>query len=741
MNIPVMRQFLLAWLDNHPRADVSRWKWIWLIALWTGCSLLLLGLRPGYPFPPYGGLDGWIYTAYQWDLKNQIAEFGPTYYGSRLSWILPGALLHTLLPPLAANLVYKLAISALLASASAAIVCRALGLRAALLAVACSVLSPQIIAALHTDYIDTPVFVFGTATLACITLARDSRHGLAWIFGAGVFFTAMVIANLGSIATVGVGLALFHLVWLRWNIGRHAMSLGVYVLAASTVIGLLGFIHQQAAGGQFNFVKAQWDMLFYMNNLGEKNPWRPSDWLWLRDANWLVLPAAALLWGIFAAWVRPATDERTRQLTRALTLSLAVALLLSVILQVRGLGVLAYNYYASFLLCLSVPLLLACLATANRTRPASLGWLLSLPALLAIMVLAWDRDPAIRWLFHDLPFLHPLHSSSLLVVFLLLVALASAINAVRRSRTGMPYAWLRPELFLAGMFLCSMPVDFQNHNNSDRLRERYASVHTAYRTLAREFPAGSYRFWLHPDEPDGVSLASTKLWGGRLFTLDFFPKFTANALASTHEDQTLVVPSPPGEGPAVLATATRVLRQAGYTLISSRVISLPGEAGTGFDLACFSLHPAPLAPGQFKEESLATEALLDLKFFSPQPYIQLLGRNLYGRNTAQAIDTSPGYPVFTRTDPRDHLATNYQPLQGPRQISVVATMPADGHCIGVIQIENCQTIAQIGWIRKGRFVHTITIPEGATSIRLYLQSTQDGPTALPTRITLYPVNP
>src|SRR3954453_23718107 len=43
---------------------------------------------------PQGFIDNYLYLGYMGDLKAYISEFGPTYYGSRLPQLLPGAVLH-----------------------------------------------------------------------------------------------------------------------------------------------------------------------------------------------------------------------------------------------------------------------------------------------------------------------------------------------------------------------------------------------------------------------------------------------------------------------------------------------------------------------------------------------------------------------------------------------------------------------------------------------------------------------
>ena len=64
-------------------------------------------------------------------------------------------------------------------------------------------------------------------------------------------------------------------------------------------------------------------------------------------------------------------------------------------------------------------------------------------------------------------------------------------------------------------------------------------------------------------------------------------------------------------------------------------------------------------------------------------------------------------------------------------------MPADGNCIGVIQIQDYITVAKITWTRKGNFLHRIILPSSAKRFRFYLQSNTDNPTPLPTQITVY----
>ena len=58
-------------------AGVTRREVLILAALWVLAIGILLWFRPGYPFPPFGVLDSWVYTGYQWNLSGHLEDFGP----------------------------------------------------------------------------------------------------------------------------------------------------------------------------------------------------------------------------------------------------------------------------------------------------------------------------------------------------------------------------------------------------------------------------------------------------------------------------------------------------------------------------------------------------------------------------------------------------------------------------------------------------------------------------------------
>lgn len=708
-----------------------------LALLWLAATAALLLFRPGYTFPPYELLDSWIYTSYQWDLKNQIADFGPTYYGSRLSWILPGALLHSLLSPVAANLCYKLVVSALLATACGSILYRAAGMSAAMLAVGLSVCAPQIIVALHTDYVDTPVIVYAALTLACITAARNSPRWAWWVFLGGCCFAGMLVTNLSSIGTPGLGIAVFHLLWLRWGFRRQLACVGLYLLAAALVVLVIAGIHVWA-GGAFYFLKPQVGMMLYFHDL--KPPaWTAARWAWLQRATWLVLPVSVLLWGARASLRQPTAGNERRRLIMALTAALGVSFAWAIQVEIKGVEVLSLYYYASYHLCFALPLLAALCCHApdtGRESPVRTGLLVA--ALLLFSLLgqplgAWTSlVPLHRYV------LTPESMPWLVAGALLLVGLLTAVKIL----SGALRRFCRPEFMVLGLLACSTSSGFHGREISDRLRERYLLVYQTYHLVAREFPRSSYIYWVHADERNGISLASTKLWGYRMMTDQPFPDMGVDPLRFI--DRIVIMPCPPGRGPGTLVAAAKTLASAGIDMVAPRLIPVQGAAGLGFDLACFSMKKHPFDPEYLPVGAKPPVMLLAFLSHGDSSYVKSLGFALADPQKGPALDMSRGYPVFTPSVPQDHVAT--QPhFMAPgkpgqtRQLSVVTFMPAAGSCFCTIQDENFNHLGHLRLTEAGRAVHRIDVPPGSTKLRVVFECPEQPSTPLPTDIRFYEI--
>lgn len=714
-----------------------RRDWLAVTAVWAACSAALLVARPSYPFPPYELLDSWIYTAYQWDLRNQIADFGPTYYGSRLSWILPGALLHSWLPPVAAAIVFKLLFSAALSIACAGVVGTVADRRWALVTAAMATLTPQIIIALQTDYVDGPVIVFATVALLGITRAQNSRRWRGWIGLAGAALAAMLTTNVGAASTLGLALAVFHLLWLRWGV-RQTLGAAVAYAGGAALLLLAVAGGSRWFGGELNFLQPQFDMLRYFRDV-ERNPWVPVDYEWLTRATWLILPTGAAIWAtVRLAFVRGSNDAR-RALLLALNAGLITSLLASAVLEFRATGaVLSLYYYASFNLVFALPVLGLTAADHFAEAPLPRRWVAALIgamfALVTVMtpVASWRiLSPLIAWL--GAPDRIPVVAAGALALLTLAFV---AGRFVRRFAGGAGLT------LLAGWLLLSLPTGMHGPEVSDRLRERYLAVHKAYFILKRELPNRSFRFWIDGRHRDGISLASTKLWGYRLLTIESFPQLGQTEF----RDLTVVLPLAPGEGPHTIDRLHEVLKARHLLAENPRLLPVVGEAGTGFDLLLFELRGAVIDPELTIKDGPQFQMIAGYEYHRDPPYTARLGISRADGDRAAALDLTSGHAVFRRHADNDHLATDFQPLpasppKGQRILALVIVMPADGDCTIEIQDRDFRRLGTVTLREAGRSVHNFEVPPEATNYRLCFFSRQQESTVLPININVYAVHP
>jgi hypothetical protein len=302
-------------------------------------------------FSPLWYADTWFYLGYFRDLPNFKADlFRGFYYGSRLSWILPGYVAHSLLPPLTANVLSHLAVHTLATAAVFRILRSSAGGRAAFLTTIFFSANPWVWTATGWDYIAGAAMAYLLSAMACLTAAAEEPDrrwplmlagaGLAGAFFAqlfmGVFFPLLLVYYAG-------------MMWarkqpLRQTMIRAARLLGIGFLAATAPICIInGFL----LDGDFWF----WSPSFRTAGRVVSNyTWTESIWIRGRLSPWLwfFFVAAVLALMFLCRW----RDALRRRDVSGLLFSaqfLAVFALMAVA-QWRGFTWLAHNYYACYLL-------------------------------------------------------------------------------------------------------------------------------------------------------------------------------------------------------------------------------------------------------------------------------------------------------------------------------------------------------------------------------------------------------
>lgn len=503
-------------------------------------------------------IDSWIYTGYFLSLPSFVHRFPGTYYGSRLSVILPGSAAHALFTPSIANYVLHVALLCALLLSTHALVRHGSNRRTAWLVTLVMAWNPVILSSVSWDYVDGFGMVFLVGALLC--LERASAGAGRWRFyagAAGAVIGCLVTANLFLLVLLPV-LALFLV--LRTGRSRWRVAAGVTVLAAVGAVAMLACFGATSAalGGSFWFLQPQLHAATTLT--AARNPWQLSGYVWLASATWLVLPLIASVGAAFelARWLRarlPLTFEITLQIV---LLSAAVMWLA---IQVFSTPVLQISYYSSYLAplaLLALPLQSDVHAALGRTRLVALAAatvaLFAIGHWLMLSDVPWfwaSTQPA--WIYRILsraPWIGPVHARECIATGIALAAGGLAVASLQL-RGPATRRWL---LFCAGLTMSYTAAPQLWPKPDDAGAARYEETVAAHRFIGERIDGRIVRFWysLAPDSRRPVrSLASTYLWGYTLVN-ETFPLLT-HEQASTLSAGTRLVLLVPSANDAQLA--------------------------------------------------------------------------------------------------------------------------------------------------------------------------------------------
>ena len=476
------------------------------LAALAGLPLLLLAIDSDWIFSgPHR--DPWTYYGYFENGVAYLREFPELYYGSRPAVILPGFVLHHVLPSVPANVLLHLAVfwSAVL---SFYLVVRDLfGPRVALLAGLALGCHPYFLQAAGWNYVDGFGIAYFLMALLLLTRATASPAWRPLLLGAGAMATAIVSTNV--FYAVYLPLLAGHFLLLNRRRGRIPLLSAVAWAGAgaAVLLALFGGI-LLAAGGSFFYLSSSLE--FLMVGAGTANPFRNPTYDWLRDAVWLVFPAAVLAGGLLAGLGRP---RRDRVLLWCQVQFFFLALVVVYFQVFADTGVLQHFFYASLVLPV------AFLAFAGQLAPLVEGLPIrrfgALAAAVALVQILPLFVPKVRGLSYEDP---P-------VLLALLAGLASV--ALARWRTGGARAVMAVFLCLAVSQLLvrqggSIFWQFEAYGGDGR--GLYSQMDRAVRALEAFDTTRQLRLWYDDGAEDGFvydALASAFLLCPRMINLDF----------------------------------------------------------------------------------------------------------------------------------------------------------------------------------------------------------------------------
>jgi hypothetical protein len=547
--------------------------------------LLLIALNGNWIMSIAGAIDSWLYYGYFTNLQQFLQAFADTYYGSRLAWILPGALVHTLFPPMAANYVLHLGVYYAALFAIYVTLRRVVGTRAALVTAVLVGSHSYFLAAVGWDYADGAGLAYYAVALACLTVAIDSRRRRVWLAGAGAAFAGSIHTNVVW-AIMLPALAYYYLVTPRESRSGRVPTDWALALLGSTALTLALGTAAVANGGSFWFFMPS--VAFALSH--SPGPAEVSSldlWTWVARSRSLVLPAAVL---VSTVYVR-AAHARDAPLVRLLAEHHVLACAALVAFEVASGPVLTLPYYTSYLIpgmALAVGVLLheAVRGSNPRQYAVTLGIAVMASTVPLVEPVAALQAAAFG---HRLP--------AILVGSFLVVVLAGAL-----ARQWASVSTLALLIICAGIVNAVTPnARVWPEDAGPGRRDSYVATVAASEALTALDPEASARFWYDEQAPLGrvfVSIAGTRLWGYRLVG-DRFPSL---AHPLTHEDASIA----PGDRIVVLSAADDSLPQARAALQAA-----------GLDSAVVARRD--IATGDVRFRLLLLRASIDPAWLDPTP--------------------------------------------------------------------------------------------------------------------------
>ncbi len=533
------------------------------VAIIMATPWLILAVHPNLFINPNTNIwiDSWVNTGFFLSLPEHLTRWGGTYYSTRLSWLLPGFVVHQLLSPLSANYVLHVGFFYALLFSLYALVAAGVNRTAALLVTLLVAWDPELLASMSWDYVDGAVITYFVVTLLCLEKAAAiNARWWAWAAGAGAGLACLVTANLVG-GTLWPVCGLFLL--LRVGVARWRRMLAVLAVSAATalmVFVVFGFANQQL-GGRFIFLAASF-------TYARERMWLPSPWeaqgAWLGGAMFLVLPAVAALGAVLAFLRR----SPTLAFAGAVQLTLLAAVVWWMIHSALWTHSIHIWYYTSYL----IPLALLALAVhpdspvngvaSLRPRQAIVLILAILGALIAQLLIVRNGYPVWQTVLPERlgRFLNPYGFDA----FVAFAIAGLALVSLRFIRT----AWYRWPAFLLALVMVysSVPMNWAA-SNERHLQQDFAMTVSAHRFIGEHLDERRrLRVWykLVPGEPRPFkNISSTYLWGWSLIN-EAMPSLEPAHIGTLEPgSQLLMMTTSPGE----VDTARQALRKVGFEYV------------------------------------------------------------------------------------------------------------------------------------------------------------------------------
>ncbi|MEX0267932.1 glycosyltransferase family 39 protein [Leptolyngbyaceae cyanobacterium UHCC 1019] len=493
----------------------ARWEILLLLLL----PFLLLLINQIWIFHPNGAIDPWVYSGYFIRLKQYLIAFPDAYYGSRLSWILPGYLAYSLFPPLVANYVLHLGFYYLATLSLYLILQPSVGRRAAFLASAAMGSYTFFLLAMGWDYVDGAGITYFLLTVLMLSWAARKERWALWMGLTGVFFGALIYTNLIWLVFAPPLLIYYILTNRPHQRGKTLIKIAAFVggiLAITLVLGSISY----AIGGKFFFFMPSVSVV--LGNTGKPNPWR-IDWReWLPEATWLILPLVVVLGSTASLVLSQVRKLFAPSDVVPLQAIFIVSCLSMIVLEATAFPILQFPFYATYLI---PPLFLAMGVPLKSLRGLSNGSFVSVATFALILIVfslvsAYVPDDRLILVSDDQPI-----ALSLLFLAALLFSVASDFNQKKvGSILAIALLTISASFSFAQGWTINQSVKQLQANavSSKAAIDSHLTVSTVQKLFREIDPTVSVFFWYSLKELEVYrSISSATLWGYRFINEDF----------------------------------------------------------------------------------------------------------------------------------------------------------------------------------------------------------------------------
>jgi hypothetical protein len=711
-----------------------------------------------------GFVDHWIYHGYFLNLRYLLATFPKNYYGSRLAWVLPGLLAHSIFGPLLANAVLRLYLLFIATLSCFFLIRRSYGVRCALISTLLFCSYPDLLAAVGWDYVDGAVVAYSLLGLeelgaaACL-FQQERRMAFLRCGLAGVAFAAASHSNLTVIL-------LFPMITL-WFLARAGVKGLILAPAAASGFGLLTFVLglvNVLFGGPFPyFLGSLWVLRGYSVSV---KMFRVPLQKWIGSAWWLVIPVAACL--VSAAFVfdmilkRQRDSETSKRIADCGLLLAVFAVFLA--LYLRGNLMLQVPYYSSYL-AIFLPGATGALIGMRLEqwkRPAFLS-LAGCCALLALLIGAqvpsW-LGPLNKMISEFRPSITAMPLAVLLGVALIVALRArprwisagvgitclgatllylgsKRLDGSTAARVGSSYLWVFSHY-------STTPIDAQSS------REIYEDATGTIRQLmARTHGRRLWMWYSYPADHKAhyTNIASAFIWGDSFLNMSL-PDTTELPLGEMRVGHYVAIMD---SRPELLGQAVHQLKRAGVTVEREDLLtsSVQGRQYRILLVKVTRVERLPEVPWPSGIEEPLTPAKVLLEFDA----VNLAGAAtpvLYGE-TWPKYQGLPGW-VTRMTDPKDCRPVQFvQLMDGGQRAITNARLEVDladerpegeyGTVKMIVQDQNFRSLYQSELLPEGERNAILTLPAGTTALRLVFLPNEKGFIRLPERVRVRSLPP